>query len=75
VCFICLYPTYQGTREMCRVVQDVGILRFYFSKQKWFGTINCLSDVTGCRKTQIGLSNISYTIKCIKQKLEAPGSL
>ena len=24
-------PTHQGTREMCRIVQDVGILRFYFS--------------------------------------------
>jgi hypothetical protein len=23
-------PTYKGTREMCRIVQDVGILRFYF---------------------------------------------
>ena len=23
-------PTHQGTREMCRIVQDVGILRFYF---------------------------------------------
>ena len=24
-------PTHQGTREMCLIVQDVGILRFYFS--------------------------------------------
>jgi hypothetical protein len=24
-------PTYQGTRERYRIVQDVGILRFYFS--------------------------------------------
>ena len=24
-------PTHQGTREMCRIVQDVGILRFYFN--------------------------------------------
>jgi hypothetical protein len=23
--------THQGNREMCRIVQDVGILRFYFS--------------------------------------------
>ena len=26
--------------EMCWIVQDVGILRFYFSKQKYFGTTN-----------------------------------
>ena len=25
-------PKHQGTREICRIVQDVGILRFYFSK-------------------------------------------
>jgi hypothetical protein len=24
-------PAHQGTREMCDIVQDVGILRFYFS--------------------------------------------
>ena len=24
-------PTHQGTREMCRIVQDVGILGFHFS--------------------------------------------
>ena len=24
-------PTHQGTRELCRLVQDVRILRFYFS--------------------------------------------
>ena len=30
----------QGTREMCRIIQDVGILRFYFSYQKYFGIIN-----------------------------------
>ena len=24
-------PTHQGTREMCPIVQDVRILRFYFS--------------------------------------------
>jgi hypothetical protein len=33
-------PTHQGTREMCRIVQDVGILRVYFSKQKYFGWHN-----------------------------------
>ena len=27
----CLIQHTQGTREMCRIVQDVGILRFYFS--------------------------------------------
>jgi hypothetical protein len=31
---------------MCRIVQDVGILRFYFSEQKYFGTLNF------CRMTQ-----------------------
>ena len=24
-------PTHQGTRKICRIVQDVGIVRFYFS--------------------------------------------
>jgi hypothetical protein len=33
-------PTHQGTRKMYRNVQDIGILRFYFSEQKYFGTIN-----------------------------------
>ena len=32
-------PTHQGTREKCRTVQDVEILWFYFSSQKYFGTI------------------------------------
>ena len=27
----CLNPTHQGTMVMCRIEQDVGILRFYFS--------------------------------------------
>ena len=26
------HPTHQGTREMCRIVQDVGILRVYFEQ-------------------------------------------
>jgi hypothetical protein len=25
---------------MCRIVQDVGILKIYFCKQKYFGTID-----------------------------------
>jgi hypothetical protein len=40
-------PTHKGTREMCQIVQDVGILWFYFSKQKYCRTINF------CRKTQV----------------------
>ena len=32
-------PTYQGTREMFQNVQDVGILGFYVSQQKYLGTI------------------------------------
>ena len=32
--------THQKTKEMCRIVQDVGILRFYLSQQKCFRTIN-----------------------------------
>ena len=53
-------PTHQGTREMCRIVQDVGILRFYFNKQKYFGTINfCqMSQDVGnfrCRIAQVPL--------------------
>jgi hypothetical protein len=31
-------PTHQGTREMCRIVQDVGIPRCCSSHQKYFGT-------------------------------------
>jgi hypothetical protein len=33
-------PTHQGTKEMCLIVQDVTILRFSFSYQKYFRTIN-----------------------------------
>jgi hypothetical protein len=32
--------THQRTKEMCQIVQDVGILRFYYSSQKYFGIIN-----------------------------------
>jgi hypothetical protein len=30
--------TLQGTSEMSQIVQNVGIFRFYFSQQKYFGT-------------------------------------
>jgi len=33
-------PTHQGNREMCWIIHGVGILSFYFSKQKCFRTIN-----------------------------------
>ena len=61
-------PTYKGTREMCRIVQDVGILRFYFSKQKYFGNINfCrMSQDVGklkCR-AQVPLYIIVFKIVC-----------
>jgi hypothetical protein len=46
---------------MCRIVQDVGILRFYFSKQKYFRPIVFLSDVTGCRENQVS-NCTSYTM-------------
>jgi hypothetical protein len=39
-------PTHQGTRKMCQIVQDVGILRIYFREQKYI-------FVAGCRKTQV----------------------
>jgi hypothetical protein len=53
-------PTHQGTKEICQNVQDVGILRFYFSWQKYFGTINfCrMSQDVGklsCRIAQVPL--------------------
>jgi hypothetical protein len=32
-------PTYQGTREMCRIVQDVGILRFHLGSRQTFTVI------------------------------------
>jgi hypothetical protein len=34
---------------MCRIEQDVGILRFYFNLQKYFGTINFrrMSQIVG----------------------------
>jgi hypothetical protein len=52
--------THQGTREMCWIVQDVTILRFYSSSQKYFGTINfCrMSQDVGklrCRIAQVPL--------------------
>ena len=61
-------PTHKGTREMCRIVQDVGILRFYFSKQKYFGNINfCrMSQDVGklkCRIAQVPLY-IVFKIVC-----------
>jgi hypothetical protein len=33
-------PTYKETREICHIVQDVWILTFYFSSQKYFGTFS-----------------------------------
>ena len=33
------------TMEMCQIVQDVGMLKFYFSEQKNFWDHNFLSDV------------------------------
>ena len=30
-------PTHQGTREMCQIVQDVGILRFYLINRNTLG--------------------------------------
>jgi hypothetical protein len=51
-------PTQKGTREMCRIVQDVRILRFYLVIH-WDHTF--LSDVSGCRKTQV-LDCISSTV-------------
>jgi hypothetical protein len=38
--------SHQGTRELCWIVQDVRILRFYSSSHKYFRTINF------CRMTQ-----------------------
>ena len=32
-------PTHQETREMCRIVLNVWILRFYFSSQKYYRII------------------------------------
>ena len=48
-------PTHQGTRKMYRNVQDIGILRFYFSEQKYFGTINFgqMSQDVGTLRCQI----------------------
>ena len=42
-------PTHQGTREVCRIVQDVEILRFYFSEQKYFGIIHFCRKNSGVR--------------------------
>ena len=63
--------THQRTRAMCRILQDVGILRFYFIYQKYFGTIYfCrMSQDVGklrCRIPQIPLYIIlSKTYRCI----------
>ena len=47
---------------MCQIMQDVGQLRFYFSQQKYFGTIHfCrMSQDVGklrCRNAQVPLYN------------------
>jgi hypothetical protein len=40
-------PTHEGTREICRIVQDVGkLVFFYFKEILWEHKF--LSDVTGC---------------------------
>jgi hypothetical protein len=58
-------PTHQETSEMCQIGQDVGILRFYFSQQKYFGTVNfcCMSQVVEklrCRIAQVPLYYYYY---------------
>ena len=53
---------------MCRIVQDVGILGFYFSKHKYFENINfCrMSQYVGklrCRIAQVPLYILLFKVK------------
>ena len=67
-------PTHQGTREMCQNVQGEGILRFYFSEQIYFRTINFVRchrmSVNSCdglhKSTVIPLSTIFQLHSYIK---------
>ena len=55
-------PTHQRNREMCRIVQVVGIIRFYFSWEiRWDHKF--LSDVTRCRKAQVSDCTSSTVLK------------
>ena len=51
--------THQGTtRKMCQVVQDIGILGFYFSQQKYFGTINFCRMSQDVRKLRCRIAQV-----------------
>ena len=45
--------SHQGTREMCQIVQDVRIHRFYFSEQKYFRTIHFCRMSQDVKKTEV----------------------
>ena len=57
-------PKHQGTREMCPIVQDVGILRFYFSDHNFL----CMSQ--DVRKLRCLIAQVPlYNTKCKKHLL------
>jgi hypothetical protein len=56
---------------MCRIVQDVRILWFYFSEQKYFGTINfCWMSQDVGENSGVGLHYFHCTniLNCSNQK-------
>ena len=44
---------------MCQIVQDVRILRIYFSQQKYFGTINFCRKSKDVRKLMCWIAQVS----------------
>ena len=51
--------THQVTREMCLIVQDVGIFRFYFSEQKYFEAIHfCRMPPQDVRKLRCQIAQV-----------------
>jgi hypothetical protein len=66
------YPDFgsRGTREMCRIGQDVGILRFFFSLIEIVWDHTFLSDVTERQKTQV-VDYTSSTVHTLYDKNKA----
>ena len=58
--------TQHSTREMCRIVQDVGILGFILVKQKYFRTINF------CRMSQ-NVGTLRYWIAHVPLYMASDG--
>ena len=48
---------------MCQIVQDVGIIRFYFCLQKYFGTINFCRCHRMSENSDVGLHKLNCIYK------------